>query len=220
MRALAIVLLAVLVAQCFASEAKTRHHLRDLVKDSESKAAATVKANVAVEAGAKKQDPATALTSSSCAAAPCTVMGDQTGYDDGTNSLDNPPPPGDILEALRPIEDWISVMKKRVGAGGDLYNAAEATVRPLIDKLKRVQKATEEKIEQSNDAIIQHVEEATTNHIYNLLRATHEMEKQEQTKEETSEQQKEFDREEKERKALQQALVKGAGAADSSASSS
>lgn len=212
MKVIVCFLLAVLAAQCFALDTKARLH--DL------KAAA----NVAVKAGVKteaksKDDPATALTSSSCGGNPCAVIGDS--YNSYDSNGDAPlPDAGNIMDALRPIEDWIATMKRRVGAGGDLYNAAEATVRPLIEKLKRVQKATEEKIEQSNDAIIQHVEEATTNHIYNLLRATHELEKQQQKKEEVTEQKKEFEREEKERKALQEAVSTDTSGASSASQAS
>jgi len=220
MKFLAVLLLAVFASQCLASDAKAR--IREVKAAAAAKVATkatadvAAKANVAIKAGVKATqipiDP-TALTSSSCSGSPCAYMGDSSSYNTGGDENSNTAPaPGDVLTALQPIEDWITTMKKRVGAGGDLYNAAEATVRPLIEKLKRVQQATEEKIAESNDAIIQHVEEATTDHIYNLLLATHEIEQKQEKQQELTQAQKEFDREEKERQALQAAVVGNANA--------
>jgi len=223
MKLFAVLLLAVLASQCLAADNKARNLIKDAKAALGTKAGAqtttVVAAKVAIKSGVK-QTPADPLTTSSCSGSPCAYMGDNTGSDYSDDGNSPSPAPGDILSALQPIEDWISTMKKRVGAGGDLYNAAEATVRPLIEKLRRVQQATEEKIAESNDAIIQHVEEATTDHIYNLLLATHQIEQKQEKAQEVAEAKKEFDREEKERQALQAAVVgngtSGAPAASSS----
>ena len=44
-------------------------------------------------------------------------------------------------------------------------------MRPLIQRLLRTQQRAQERLEESNRGIIRHVEEQTTQHIYNLLRA-------------------------------------------------
>jgi len=77
-----------------------------------------------------------------------------------------------VDDAIRPVDEWIKDFRKRVtGDGSDMWQAAKATVRPLIQKLLRTQQRAQERLEESNRAIIRHVEEQTTQHIYNLLRA-------------------------------------------------
>jgi hypothetical protein len=74
-------------------------------------------------------------------------------------------------EAISPLDDWLKDFRKRMGAGDDLYSAAKATVQPLVARLRASQEAAEEKLRQSNAAILEHVEEATTEHVYQLLRS-------------------------------------------------
>ena len=78
----------------------------------------------------------------------------------------------DINEAVAPIDEWIKGMKKQIGVGSNLYTAAKATVKPLIQKLKRTQKRAMERLAASNRAILEHVQEAATNHVYKLLKAS------------------------------------------------
>jgi len=76
-----------------------------------------------------------------------------------------------VDDAVKPVDEWIKDFRKRMGDGGDLYAAARATVKPLITKLKRTQERAEERLVESNRAILRHVEEQTTQHIYSLLKA-------------------------------------------------
>jgi len=75
-----------------------------------------------------------------------------------------------VDEAVRPVDDWIKDFKRRAGDSSDLYAAAKATVKPLIDKLKRNQHRAQERLRESNEAILKHVEDAATQHIYALLK--------------------------------------------------
>lgn len=81
-------------------------------------------------------------------------------------------PAAAVDDAIKPVEDWLKDFKKRtMGEGNDLYRAAKAVVKPLLKKLKKSQKRALERLVESNEAILRHVEEASTNHIYTLLRA-------------------------------------------------
>jgi hypothetical protein len=110
-----------------------------------------------------------------------------------------------VNEALQPVDDWLKAFKKRTGAGGgDLFAAAKQTVAPLLEKLKATQEAAIEKLKESNDAIRRHVEEAATEHVYNLLRSGNkkeeekeEVEKKKADKEEAEENAKEAEDEKK-----------------------
>jgi len=75
-----------------------------------------------------------------------------------------------VDDAVKPIEEWIRDFRRRTDSGADLYIAAKATVKPLIDKLRRNQHAAQTRLHESNDAILQHVEDAATQHIYALLK--------------------------------------------------
>jgi len=92
-----------------------------------------------------------------------------------------------VEDSLRPIDDWLKDFKKRtMGAegAGDLYAAAKATVRPMIQKLRQNQKAAQQRLAESNSNILRHVEEATTQHVYELLKVDREkMDAQEQKQE-------------------------------------
>jgi len=77
-----------------------------------------------------------------------------------------------IEDAVAPVDQWLKDFKKRsLGDGSDLYAAAKATVKPLLQKLHRSQKRAQEKLAESNQAILAHVEEVTTAHVYALLKA-------------------------------------------------
>jgi len=90
-----------------------------------------------------------------------------------------------VDDAVKPVDEWIKDFKKRtMGDGSDLYGAAKATVRPLLNKLRRSQKKAQLKLQESNDAIIRHVEEVTTQHVYTLLKADSQKTKSEERKEE------------------------------------
>jgi len=90
-----------------------------------------------------------------------------------------------VEDAVKPVDEWIKDFKKRtMGDGSDLYAAAKATVRPLLNKLRRSQKKAQLKLQESNDAIVRHVEEVTTQHVYTLLKADAQKTKVEERKEE------------------------------------
>jgi len=90
-----------------------------------------------------------------------------------------------VEDAVKPVDEWIKDFKKRtMGDGSDLYGDAKATVRPLLNKLRRSQKKAQLKLQESNDAIIRHVEEVTTQHVYTLLKADSQKTKSEERKEE------------------------------------
>jgi len=95
--------------------------------------------------------------------------------------------PMNIEDALAPIDDWLKDFKKRtMGAegAGDLYAAAKATVKPLIDKLKQNQNSAVQRLIESNQSILTHVEDAAVQHVYALLKVDREkMDAQEQKKE-------------------------------------
>jgi len=102
-----------------------------------------------------------ASAGSSCGSDPCVGSGQDASLN--------------VNDALRPVEDWIKDFKRKtMGAGGgDLYAAARATVAPLISKLRKNQQAALDQLRESNDAILRHVEDATTQHVYNLLKSDH-----------------------------------------------
>jgi len=90
-----------------------------------------------------------------------------------------------VEDAIKPVDEWIKDFKKRtMGDGSDLYAAAKATVRPLLNKLRRSQHKAQTKLHESNDAILRHVEEVTTQHVYTLLKADAQKTKVEERKEE------------------------------------
>jgi len=79
-----------------------------------------------------------------------------------------------IGDAVRPIDEWMKDFKSRTAADGtDLMAAAKMTIQPLLQKLKRNQQAALEKLEDSNAQILQDVAEKAATHVYNLLRAQH-----------------------------------------------
>jgi len=87
------------------------------------------------------------------------------------NNNGNGAPGVNVDDAMRPVDDWIKDFKRRtVGDGNDLYQAAKATVRPLLSKLKRNMARAQERLVESNRAILRHVEESTINHVYALLK--------------------------------------------------
>jgi len=155
--------------------------------------------------------------SASASASPCNSQPACTQVVDSKSSSDSDSgvSPDD---ALKPIADWIKDFKNSAGAdSNDLLSAAKVTVRPLIDKLKRNQEAALEKLRASNKAIVDHVEEATTEHVYNLLRA----EKVKEDKEEATESKKEKLAELKsqvDEKKLQEKILTSSESSESSAS--
>jgi len=76
-----------------------------------------------------------------------------------------------VEEAVRPIDDWLNDFAKRTNLQGGLWEAARATVQPLLKRLERTQHEAIERLKDSNKAIRNHVEDAATEHIYNLLRS-------------------------------------------------
>jgi len=74
-----------------------------------------------------------------------------------------------VDEAVAPVSDWLKAFRKRTGNTGDLYQIAEASVKPLVDRLSNQQQLAVEKLQRSNDAILQHVRQTATEHIYELL---------------------------------------------------
>jgi len=76
-----------------------------------------------------------------------------------------------VDDALSGVDDWLNDFKKRVGNGNDLYAAAEATVKPLLTRLRRTQERAVQKLIDSNHAILEHVREEAVEHIYQLLQA-------------------------------------------------
>jgi len=90
-----------------------------------------------------------------------------------------------VEDAVAPVDAWLKDFKKRsLGDGSDLYAAAKATVKPLLQKLKRSQHKAALKLAESNKAILSHVEEVTTAHVYALLKADAQKSKTEERKEE------------------------------------
>jgi len=85
--------------------------------------------------------------------------------------LSNLGPRPRIEDAMKPIDEWIQDFSKRTQLHGGLWDAAKATVSPLIKKLIKSQSEAIERLKQSNRAIRQHVEDAATEHVYNLLKS-------------------------------------------------
>lgn len=174
-------------------------------------ASSAIAASASASASASAPTVSQSSTSSPCNSQPaCAQVVDSKSSDsDSSVSPD---------DALKPIADWIKDFKNRAGAdSNDLLSAAKMTVRPLIDKLKRNQEAALEKLRASNKAIVDHVEEATTEHVYNLLRT----EKVKEDKEEAVENKKEKLAELKaqvDEKKLQQKILSTSESSESSAS--
>jgi hypothetical protein len=110
-----------------------------------------------------------------------------------------------VDDAIKPVDDWLKDFKKRAmgGGGENLYAAAKNTVAPLIKKLKMTMKRAQEKLADSNKAILKHVEETTVNHIYQLLKADKAREKAKEAQEEHV--QKIMDAQEKQKEAAHRA---------------
>jgi len=91
-----------------------------------------------------------------------------------------------IDDAIKPVDEWLKDFKKRAmgGGGENLYAAARNTVAPLVKKLKQTMARAQEKLKDSNRAILRHVEEATVTHIYNLLKADKARQQQSEQREE------------------------------------
>jgi len=138
------------------------------------------------------------------------------------NAASQTPQETDPTEVLQGLDDWIKDFKKRTG-GGDLYTSARAAVQPLVARLQRSQQQTIENIARSNREILAHVEEAATNHIYNLLRASKVRSDKSANKEEHAAEVKELKRELEEKQEMLKAAesnAKKGGAAGSSSSAS
>lgn len=146
----------------------------------------------AVAADATQQVAATALNSGDCAGGndPCanggsTIVagggfgggfggegGDGMGYKEmKERELANLGPRPRVEEALRPIDDWINDFTKRSQLQGSLWEAARATVQPLLRKLRKSQEDAIDRLRVSNRAIRDNVEDAATEHVYNLLKS-------------------------------------------------
>jgi len=78
-----------------------------------------------------------------------------------------------VDDAIKPVDEWLKDFKQRTmgGTGENLYAAAKNTVSPLIKKLKMSMHRAQEKLKDSNKAILRHVEEVTVDHVYKLLKA-------------------------------------------------
>jgi len=121
-----------------------------------------------------------------------------------------------VDDAVKPIEDWMKDFKRRTGDATDLYAAAKVTVKPLIDKLKRNQRNAQERLRESNEAILKHVEDAATQHIYALLKIDKEKMQAQEHKEELAN--KVLDAKQKERQLKEEhAAVLGLGSEHSKA---
>jgi hypothetical protein len=126
------------------------------------------------------------------------------------NNNKNDPAAGlqNVDEAIKPVEDWLKDFQKRsLGEGSDLYKAAKATVRPLLMKLQRTMQRAQERLRDSNNAILRHVEESTINHVYALLKADRQKSQQEERKEEMAAKIMEAKRTEKETREVNNARL-------------
>jgi len=86
-------------------------------------------------------------------------------------ALANMGPRPSVDEAIRPIDDWLKDFNARTALHGGLWDAAKSTVAPLIRKLAQSQSDAMDRLRESNRAIRLHVEEAATEHVFNLLRS-------------------------------------------------
>jgi len=113
----------------------------------------------------------TVSSSGSCGSDPCS-----------DNAASTSSAPMNVEDALAPVADWIKDFKRRTSGAGanDLYAAARATVAPLINQLKKNQAAALQQLTESNEAILRHVEDATTQHIFALLKVDREKQQQEE----------------------------------------
>jgi len=103
---------------------------------------------------------------SDCSAQPSCGAGSGSSSFDSSSQSSGP----SVDDAVKPIAEWIKDFKHRTDSGADLYVAAKSTVKPLIDKLRRNQKSAQERLHDSNEAILKHVEDAATQHVYALLK--------------------------------------------------
>lgn len=137
-------------------------------------ASASAASPVASEAGSLESIAATKLqgensceSSSSCSGA---IQWGNVGSSSSSNSNSNDDLPA-VDDVVGPIASWIKAFKKRIGGGDDLAGTAKALVQPLIQKLKKNQALAQEKLEQSNEAILDSVERSVTEHVLKLLKA-------------------------------------------------
>jgi len=179
-----LVCLALLGLVAAASASTTATRLREMVGQSGSSSlsslsssmsslssmpvSSSLSASLGSLSGSSGSVPATSLSSSSSSCDPSPSCNSPTVIQ---NEALNPE------DALRPIDDWLKDFKKRtMGAegAGDLYAAAKATVSPMIRKLRQNQKDAQQRLAESNANILRHVEEATTQHVYELLKVDRE----------------------------------------------
>ena len=76
----------------------------------------------------------------------------------------------DLNAAMRPIGRWVKNIKKKIGVGANTYSAAKAVTKPLVKKLKRTQKKAMKKLARSNRAILEHVQETATEHVFQMMK--------------------------------------------------
>jgi len=140
--------------------------------DAKSKVAERISQQAAAETQTE-QSGATKLVSG-CGSDPCANNdgGDGLSWKERkAQEIANMGPRPRVEDALKPIDEWIQDFSKRTDDAGGLWDAAKATVAPLVKKLEKSQKEAIERLKVSNRAIREHVEDAATQHVYNLLKS-------------------------------------------------
>jgi len=165
-----------LVGLALASAASTLEHLKDQIDQVSFSGSSGVIPATSLQS--ESLSGSLGSGSGSCSPDPCSNPISFGGGGHGDHG-------GGVDDAIRPVGEWLKDFQMRtMGRGDDLYQAAKATVRPLISKLHRNQIRAQERLKESNEAVLRHVEEATTNHIYALLKADHSKDEHEQRREE------------------------------------
>lgn len=172
------VVLVVLLALAASVQAKSKVAQRLLNKADSEKQDSVAATQLGSGSGCDCQQPSPA-DSCGCGSTPSIVSsvsssgsGSYSSYKEmQEQAMANMGPRPSVDEAMRPISDWMKDFSQRTQLHGSLWDAAKSTVAPLIKKLEKSQQEAMDRLRESNRAIRLHVEEAATEHVFNLLRS-------------------------------------------------
>jgi len=181
MNKLIVIALVVLFAACVDAKSKVAERMTQKTEAAAAQVQATqLVSGSGTDCGCQGQQDASAQSGSGCGCGttPTYVGGVGGGSDSGSSwkdvqqqQLANLGPRPRVEDAIRPIDEWIQDFSKRSDLQGSLWEAAKSTVQPLIRKLYRSQQEAIDRLKVSNRSIRDHVEEAATEHVYNLLKS-------------------------------------------------
>jgi len=160
-----LILAVLLVAVCASASSVSDHIAQVAIPATRLLSESAVSSAISsLSSGSGSGSVSLSSSGSGCAPAQPACQAPSSGGGNGGASVD---------DAIKPVDEWLKDFKHRTmgGSGENLYAAAKNTVGPLVKKLKMTMKKAQEKLKDSNRAILRHVEEVTVDHVYKLLKA-------------------------------------------------